>query len=398
MAHAVGESYVNKDVLRKRAGLMTHSQKLRVCILAPSMEYLGGQARQAIRLIDGLQLEQTLTVSFIPHNPRFCAALQWLQRIKYVRTVVTSLWYWSTLCFKVPSYDIVHIFSASYLSYLFAVAPAIVIGKIFGKKVILNYRSGEAEDHLTRWPITTVPIMRMADAIIVPSGYLVDVFARFGLQAQSIVNTVELDRFCFRDRRPFRPVFLTSRSLEPLYNVPCVLRAFALVQARVPSARLIVAGSGSMRRNLEALSQELGLSNVEFRGGVPFDAMPALCDEADFYMMAPNLDNMPGTIIECFASGLPVITTDAGGIPYILTHEETGLLAACNDHSALALHALYLWENEEVAAAIAARAYKSVQQYTWTHVRERWLALYQELVASTIVGNALAASDSPRMD
>jgi len=115
-------------------------------------------------------------------------------------------------------------------------------------------------------------------------------------------------------------------------------------------------------------------------------------------MMAPNLDNMPGTIIECFASGLPVITTDAGGIPYILTHEETGLLAACNDHNALALHALYLWENEEVAAAIAARAHKSVQQYTWTHVRERWLALYQELVASTIVGNALAASDSPRMD
>jgi len=377
---------------------MTHSHKIRVCILAPSAEYLGGQARQAIRLIEGLQLEKTLTVSFIPHNPKFCGALEWLQRIKYVRTVVTSLWYWTILCFKIPSCDIVHVFSASYLSYLLAVAPAILIGKLFSKKVILNYRNGEAEDHLARRPITTVPIMRLADAIIVPSGYLVDVFARFGLRAQSIVNTVELDRFCFRARRPFRPVFLTSRSLEPLYNVPCILQAFALIQEQIPSARLIVAGSGSLRRNLETMSEELGLSNVEFRGGVPFDAMPALYNEVDFYMMAPNLDNMPGTIIECFASGLPVVTTDAGGIPYVLTHEQTGLLAACDDHRALARHALYLWENQEVAAAIAARAYKSVQQYTWTHARERWITLYHDLAAPTVVGNALAASNSHRMD
>jgi len=377
---------------------MTHSHKLRVCILAPSAEYLGGQARQAIRLIEGFRLETSLAVSFIPHNPKFRGVFQWLQRIKYVRTVVTSLWYWTVLCFKIPSCDVVHVFSASYLSYLLAVAPAILIGKLFGKKIVLNYRSGEADDHLTRWPITTVPIMRMADAIIVPSGYLVNVFARFGLHAKAIVNTVELIRFRFRDRQPFRPIFLTSRSLEPLYNVPCVLRAFALIQAQVPSARFVVAGSGSLRRELETLSQELGLFNVEFRGGVPFDAMPELYDEADFYMMAPNLDNMPGTLIECFASGLPVVSTDAGGIPYILTHEQTGLLASCDDHRALARHALYLWGNQDVAAAIAARAHKYVQEYTWTHVRERWLTLYRELVAPTVAGNALAASNPQRVD
>ncbi|MGH7183387.1 MAG: glycosyltransferase family 4 protein [Nitrospiraceae bacterium] len=377
---------------------MTHSHKLRVCILAPSAEYLGGQARQAIRLIEGFRLETSLAVSFIPHNPKFRGVFQWLQRIKYVRTVVTSLWYWTVLCFKIPSCDVVHVFSASYLSYLLAVAPAILIGKLFGKKVVLNYRSGEADDHLTRWPITTVPIMRLADAIIVPSGYLVNVFARFGLHAKAIVNTVELIRFRFRDRQPFQPIFLTSRSLEPLYNVPCVLRAFALIQAQVPSARFIVAGSGSLRRELEILSQELGLFNLEFRGGVPFDAMPELYDEADFYMMAPNLDNMPGTLIECFASGLPVVSTDAGGIPYILTHEQTGLLAGCDDHRALARHALYLWGNQDVAAAIAARAHQHVQEYTWTHVRERWLTLYQELVAPTVAGNALAASNPQRVD
>src|SRR6266508_668253 len=95
-----------------------------------------------------------------------------------------------------------------------------------------------------------------AHAISVSSGYLVKVFQRFGLSAHVVPDIVELDRFHFRERRPLRPVFLTSRLLEPLYNVECVLRAFALIQKRLPDARLIVAGDGSRRRRLEALAGE----------------------------------------------------------------------------------------------------------------------------------------------
>jgi hypothetical protein len=54
------------------------------------------------------------------------------------------------------------------LSFLLAPTPAIFIGRLFGKKVILNYHSGEAEDHLRCWPRTSVPIMKLADELIVP--------------------------------------------------------------------------------------------------------------------------------------------------------------------------------------------------------------------------------------
>jgi glycosyltransferase involved in cell wall biosynthesis len=271
------------------------------------------------------------------------------------------------------------LFSAAYYSYLLSVMPVILIAKMFGKPIILNYRSGEAEDHLEHWRLTAVPSMRLVDAIVVPSNYLVGVFERFGLPARAIFNIVELDRFRFRERSPLRPLFLCSRLLEPLYNVGCVLRAFASIQRRYPEACLTIAADGWMRPELEQLARDLGLQNTRFIGRVPFEKMPNLYDAADIYLTASNLDNMPGSITESFASGLPVVTTDAGGIPYILTHEETGLMVRCGDHQALAASAIRLLEDPELASRLARNACESARRFTWPAVRSEWLALYREV-------------------
>ena len=306
--------------------------RLRVLIYAPSLDILGGQSRQAVRLMDGLKHEPDLEVGFLPHNPRLPGILRKLQSIKYVRTVLTTVYCVMLLLWRVRKYDIIHTFSASYYSYCLSVIPALFISRLYGKKSILNYRSGEAEDHLENWR-TAVPTIRWADEIVVPSGYLVDVFARYGLRARAIHNIVELDRFTFRERHPLRPVFLTSRLLEPLYNVPCVLRAFAIIQQHYPDAKLTIAADGYLRGELEALARDLKLRNAEFIGFVPFDKMPALYDAADIYLSATSIDNMPSSLTESMASGLNVVTTDGGGsIPYIMTNEVTGLIVNRDDH------------------------------------------------------------------
>jgi glycosyltransferase involved in cell wall biosynthesis len=310
----------------------------------------------------------------VPHDPRLPGPLGWLQRIKCVRTVLTSLAYWGLLLARVPRHDIVHIFSASYFSYLLAAVSPLLVGRLYGKKVILNYRSGKAEDHLERWPRTALPTMRRAHHIAVSSGYLVEVFRRFGLHARVIPDIVELDR----ERRPLRPVFLTSRLLEPLYNVECVLQAFALIQERLPEARLVVAGDGSRRRRLEALARELGLRHVDFTGPVPFERMPALYDAADIYLQEPDLDNTPASLLECFASGLPVVTSDAGGIPFLIRHEQEGLLVPRDDPRALAAATLRLLDDPDLATRLAAQARRVCQKYTSPRVRAGWLALYAD--------------------
>lgn len=362
------------------------SAHLRVLIAAPSLEINGGQARQAARLIEKLNREPEIEVAFIPHNPRLPGFARRMQKIKYVRTVATTLCYIAMLIARVWRYDIVHVFSASYYSYLFSALPAILVAKLYGKKTILNYRSGEAEDHLANWR-TAVPTIRLADVIVVPSGYLVEVFARFGLRARIIFNTVETDRFRYRERKPLRPVFLTSRLLEPLYNVACVLRAFAIIQTRYPEARLTIAGDGSLRGELESLARDLKLRDARFIGFVSFEGMPALYDSADIYLNANDVDNMPSSLIECMAAGLNIVTTNAGGIPYIVTNNETGLIVPCNDYEAMARSAIRLLEDATLAAQTSARAYDECHKYNWTAARREWLGLYHELA-----GHRLAAS------
>jgi glycosyltransferase involved in cell wall biosynthesis len=355
-------------------------RRLRVLVVAPSLDIYGGQARQAVRLMTGLKGEDSLEVGFLPHNPRLPGPLRLLQKVKYVRTVATTAAYVLMLVARVPRYDVIHVFSAAYWAYLLSAAPALLAARVFGRRSILNYRSGEAEDHLPNWPRTAAPTMRWADVIVTPSGYLVDVFARHGLRARFIYNIVELDRFRFRERNPPRPVFVVSRLHEPLYNVACVLRAFRLIQDRYPAARLTVAADGYLRPELERLAfEELRLANTEFIGFVPFERMPEMYDAADVYMTATNIDNMPSSITECMASGLPVVTTDAGGIPYIVTHEETCLMVGRDDPEAMAAAAFRLLEEEGLAARLTRRAREESRKFEWPSVRDNWVALYHEL-------------------
>jgi glycosyltransferase involved in cell wall biosynthesis len=351
---------------------------VRVLLVAPALDILGGQAVQAARLLEQLQREPTLSVGFTPINPPFPGFLRRWQAIKYVRSIRTSLLYWLRLAADVRRYDVIHIFSASYVSFMISPTPALLAARLFGKRVVLNYRSGEAENHLQRWPFVR-RLVRMADVTVVPSGYLVKVFARFSLKARAIFNIVETERFAYHLRRPLRPVFMANRNLEPLYNVGCVLRAFALVQQRFPDARLAVAGDGSERATLERLAKELKLRNTTFVGRVAPDQMHELYDVHDIYLNGSDIDNMPGSLIEAFASGLPVVTTDAGGIPYIVTNEETGLMVRRGDHQAMAAAAIRLLEDNRLATHIAEQAHRACLQYSWTAVREQWLKLYHDL-------------------
>ena len=353
---------------------------LRVLIVAASLDILGGQAVQAERLVRHLQQEPSVEVSFLPINPRLPGKLRKLQSIKYVRTLTTSILYWLNLLREVRKYDVIHIFSASYLSFLIAPTPAILVSKLYGKKIVLNYHSGEAEDHLRRWRRSTIPILNLTDAIAVPSEYLVRVFAAFGLKATAIFNIIELDKFTFRERNRLRPIFLSNRNLEAHYGVDAVLRAFALVQKQVPEAVLTVVGDGSQRPSLETLATELNLQQTSFTGRVEHEEIYRHYADADVFLNASRIDNQPLSILEAFACGLPVVTTDAGGIPDIVTDGETGFVVAVDDHQSLADRAMKLLGDCNKATTMAHNARTECNKYTWEVVCDRWLCLYREVV------------------
>lgn len=359
---------------------MAATRPIRVLIVGPSPHIVGGQSNQAAQLLERLRGEPAVEVSFLAIDPRLPGALRRLQAIKYVRTVSTSAVYVATLVRRIPRQDVVHIFSAAHSSFVIAPTPAILIARCLRKATALHYHSGEADLHLRRWRRTARPTMRLVDAIVVPSTYLVDQFARHGLQARLIRNVIDADELGFRERQPVRPVFLSNRQLLPYCNVEGVVRAFALVQERVDTARLIVAADGSERGRLEALARDLGLRDVDFVGWVAPDRIADLYAAADIFLNASDAgDNVPVSIIEAFAAGLPVVSTAAAGIGELVRDGETGLLVEPDDHAGLAAGALRLLAEPRLAAELARNARAACARFTWPVVREQWLALYAEL-------------------
>jgi glycosyltransferase involved in cell wall biosynthesis len=170
--------------------------------------------------------------------------------------------------------------------------------------------------------------------------------------------------------------------MEPLYNVACTLRAFQIVQRRYPEAALTLAHDGPLRPKLEQMVRDLGLRHVRFTGVVPQDRMPQLYDEADIYITSSNIDNMPLSILECYASGVPVIATRAGGIPYIAADGETALLVECDDHKAIAAAACRLLEDRELALRIVRNARAQCSRYEWPAIRELWLEAYRSAISA----------------
>lgn len=354
------------------------SPRIRVAIVAPSLGILGGQAVQAQRLLDGWKDDPEVEAWLVPVNPVPPGLLRYGTRVKYVRTGVTQLCYWPLLFRELSRADVVHAFSASYSSFLLAPLPAIAAAKVLGKPVVINYRSGEAPDHLRRSAVARAAL-RACDARVVPSSFLAGVFREHGIGALVVPNTIDLERFAFRPRIPLRPHLVSTRNLEPLYNVACTLHAFRLVQGRVPNASLTIVGDGSQRTALEQLAERLGLRAVRFAGRVAPSDMHRVYADGDIYVQTPDIDNMPSSVLEAFASGTPVVSTAVGGVPAILRDGVHGLLVPAGDHDAVARQVIRLLDDQALANHLAREALASCNDYRWPVVREQWLALYRDL-------------------
>jgi glycosyltransferase involved in cell wall biosynthesis len=346
----------------------------RVALVVASLDILGGHGIQAQALMEGFR-QEGYEVSLVPINPRFPSRLQRLRRYAYIRTILNQALYLPSLL-GLRRADVVHVFSASYWSFVLAPVPAILAARALNKRVVLNYHSGEAEDHLAHWGALVHPWLRLADEIVVPSAYLRGVFSRHGYPVRVIPNVVDTSRFRYRERRPVRPRLLSTRNLEPHYRVDTILEAFATLKARRPDATLTVAGYGSEENRLRRLAASLGANGIRFVGRMEPPAMPALYGEADVFVNASVVDNQPISVLEAFAAGLPVVSTGAGDIASMVHHAETGVIVPPEDPGAMATAILGLLDNPDHALRIARSARREAEKHTWAHVRTAWAEVY----------------------
>jgi glycosyltransferase involved in cell wall biosynthesis len=348
-------------------------------LVGPSLRtWLGGQEVQLDSLARCWTGDASVQVRLVPNNPKLPMGLMWAERVPLLRTLIRLPVYLTSVWPAAKKADIVHAFSASHSSFLLAPLPACLVGGWLGKKTLVHYHSRLAQQHLqdsaiARW------LLRRLDAIVVPSTYLAEIFAQFELKTTVLPNVVDLAQFPFRPRVPLRPLLLCTRNFDNYCGLGDVVHAFRRIKKTIPAARLCLVGKGKEERFIRRLITELHLDDVEFAGAISRERIPDTYAKADIFINASRGDNMPVSILEAFASGLPVVTTAAGGIPHMVTHEVTGLLSEVGDCEGLANNALRLLQDPLLAQFVAQNAHEAAKQRSWTAVRTRWLAVYVSL-------------------
>ena len=330
-------------------------------------------ASQTRQLAELLRADQSL-VCMVQSNAAYNPA--WAGRLPGVRAVFRLVPYLISLWRAAGQVDVFHIMASSGWSWHLFAAPAIWIAHLRGVPVVVNYRGGEAARFLGRSRKLVNWSMQRVATLAVPSKFLQEVFLQFAMTAEIVPNVIDLSRFRPRDphdphdqRHAHSVSILVARNLEPLYDNATALRAFAIVRERYPSARLTIAGSGPEASHLESLSTQLGLQgSVRFAGRLDRDDMADLYRAADV-MLNPSLaDNMPNSILEALACGVPVVSTNVGGVPSLVRDGVTALLVPPGDARSMADAALRLLDDNALWSRIAAAGVQEVQHYTWLRV------------------------------
>lgn len=343
----------------------------------------GGMANQTLQLNE-LLLRDGHRVELVRMNAPYSPA--WAGRVPVLRAGVRLLPYMWRLWRVAGKVQLLHVMANSGWSWHLFAAPAIWIARLRGCPVVVNYRGGEADAFLRRAADWVRPSLRRSAALLVPSGFLEAVFRRHGFGSTVVPNVINLERFGATAATEVAaggraPSVLVARHLEPIYDNQTALRAFALLTARYPAAQLVIAGSGPESGMLAALAEHLGVAQaVRFTGRVDNAAMAALYREADIMLNPSLVDNMPNSVLEALAGGVAVVSTDVGGVPYLVEHRRSALLVPPQNPQAMAHAMLQLLAEPDLKERLRQAGLQLAAQYTWAQVRPRLLQVYRSVI------------------
>lgn len=272
-------------------------------------------------------------------------------------------------------YEILHVHTCSHWGFITTVL-GVWAGRRLKKKVVVTYHGGGAEQFFSRHPRLVKKYLCQTDANIVLSGFLGNVFDKFQIPYTVIPNIVELEEGRFCPRATIEPKFISIRTLSPLYNIECIIKAFKVVKKACPSARLTIVGDGPSRDSLEQFVRSESIQDVTFVGRVDNARIYEYLNQSDIMLSAPRIDNMPVSVLEGFNAGLLVISSNVGGVPYMIEDEVNGLLFESNNSMALAEKMMWALSHQDESHNMIDNAKEVVKLYSWECVREKIFELY----------------------
>lgn len=265
--------------------------------------------------------------------------------------------------------------------------------RLLGKPFVLTLRGGNLPMFAKRYPRRVTRLLLSAHAVTAPSRYLADAVRHIRSDVEVIPNPIALDAYTYIERSQPKPNLVWLRAFHRIYNPKLAVRVLAKLVSggKEPFLTMVGADKDGSLGDVRAEAARLGvLDRIHFTGGIEKSAVPAALQVGDIFLNTTTIDNTPVSVIEAMATGLIVISTSVGGIPYLLDHEEDSILVASDDAEQMAQAVQRVVRDSDLAGRLSRNARAKAETFKWDAVLPQW-----ERLLTTIAGFGFSANGQP---
>nr|WP_281720575.1 glycosyltransferase family 4 protein [Nitrosomonas nitrosa] len=255
--------------------------------------------------------------------------------------------------------------------------------RMIRKPFVLTLHGGNLPAFADRFGKRVQRLLVSSSAVTTPSAYLFEKMRPYREDLVLIPNPLNLNKYPFRHRQHPQPTLVWLRAFHDIYNPSLAVKVLASLVEKFSTAKLVMVGPNKGDGSYEAmlsLATKLGVQRrVICPGQVAKDEIAHWLHRGDIFLNTTRVDNTPISVLEAMACGLCIISTNVGGIPYLLQNESDALFVPSDDHGAMIKAVERLLTEEGLAGVLSRNARRKVEQFDWSNILPRWEKLLTKI-------------------
>lgn len=284
---------------------------------------------------------------------------------------------WQVFIFrKKAEYILIDTFSTSNFYFAFLTSQ---LARLLNQKYLPILHGGNLPQRLDKNPKICHYIFQNSYKNVAPSGYLQYEFEKRGYKTIFIPNVLNIEEYVYKQRVKIQPHLLWVRAFAHLYNPTMAIKVLKDLKKDYPNATLCMVGpdkgDGSLQATQNLVKEYQLEESVTFTGVLPKEEWHQLSENYNIFINTTTIDNTPVSVMEAMALGLPIVSTNVGGVPYLVQQQVEGLLVNSNDVASMKDQLIKLLQNPELVNQLTAKARLKAESFDWSQVRIKWLEI-----------------------
>lgn len=253
------------------------------------------------------------------------------------------------------------------------------------KPYVLTLRGGGLPAFAQRTGRRVPRLLRSSPLVTTPSKYLFEQMRPYRTELVLLPNPLDLEKYSFKHRAHPIPKLVWLRAFHDIYNPSLAIQVVAQLAQDFPEVRLVMMGpdkgDGSFEQ-MKGLASQFGVADrLTCTGPVAKKEIPKLLNQGDIFLNTPKVDNTPVSVLEAMACGLCIVSTNVGGIPYMLEDQRDALLVPTDDAATMAQAVRRFLTEDGLAERLSKNARQKVEEFDWSSILPKWEKILMEVAA-----------------